>query len=74
MGGEGRGGRRGVLPLWVYFGLLCPFYRHNYRGIAKVLFQISRLDSEAGVGPISLCYCCTNVCSIFVHERQHCCG
>ena len=45
-----------------------------YRGKGKVSFQISRLDSKAGMGLISLHYCCTNLCSIFGHERQHCCG
>ena len=46
----------------------------SFRGKGKVSFQISRLDSEAGAGPIFLFYCCTNVCSIFGHEWQHCCG
>ena len=74
-GGEGRRGeeRGGSGPtlcvLWSAVSLLQAF-----RGKGKVSFQISRLDSEAGVGPISLCYCCTNVCSIFGHEWQHCCG
>ena len=38
-----------------------------YRGKGKVSFQISRLDSEAGVGPISLCYyCCTLMFAAFL--------
>ena len=64
-GGEGGEEREGSVPtlcvLWSGVSLLQAF-----RGKGKVSFQISRLDSEAGVGPISLCYCCTNVCSILV--------
>ena len=47
--------------------LVCCVPLQAFRGKGEVSIQISRLDSEAGVGPISLCYCCTNVCSIFGH-------
>ena len=37
-GGEGRGGEV-VYPLWVYFGLLCPSYRHlEARGKSQFKF------------------------------------
>ena len=75
IGGEGRGGEGG--EECSHFGctlVCCVLFIGIYRGKVKVSFQISHLDSEAGVGPIFLCYCCTNVCSIFDNEWQHCCG
>ena len=56
-GGEGRGGSIPTLcVLWSSVSLFTGIWRQG-----EGSFQISILDSEAGVGPISLRYCYTHV-------------
>ena len=65
--GEGSGGSVPTLcVLWSALSLLQAFRARE--SLVSNFLIAHELDSEAGVVPISLCYCCTKFCSIFGHE------